>query len=176
MLQHHNFQTPPAKPDPKLAPADSKEVPSLPVEDARLAFAPHVPPPIRRDYPAKVRVEMDTNIAIIPLTRQHKYKAWTFNGHVPGPFIRARQGDTLEVAFTNRDEDGIAHNIFFHAVTGPGGGSQVLFAEQDERRVGRFKLLYPGLYIYHCAAAPIPMHIANGMYGLVLVESADPER
>uniref|UniRef100_A0A914YTK3 Nitrite reductase n=1 Tax=Panagrolaimus superbus TaxID=310955 RepID=A0A914YTK3_9BILA len=91
---------------------------------------------------------MDTQLINIPLTRQHKYRAWLFNKGCPGPFIRARVGDILEVEFTNKDEDGVAHNIDLHCVTGPGGG----------------------LYIYHCAAAPIPMHIANGMYGLVLVE------
>uniref|UniRef100_A0A914PFJ7 Copper-containing nitrite reductase n=1 Tax=Panagrolaimus davidi TaxID=227884 RepID=A0A914PFJ7_9BILA len=140
-----------------------KEAPELPCENAIITLAPNVPPPLKRNYPARVRVKMDTQTANIPLTRQHKYRAWLFNKGCPGPFIRARVGDILEVEFTNKDEDGIAHNIDFHCVTGPGG-------ENNQTKVGSFKLLYPGLYQYHCAAAPIPMHIANGMYGLVLVE------
>lgn len=64
----------------------------------------------------------------------------------------------------------MAHNIDFHAVTGPGGGSELLLTELEETKTATFKLLYPGLFIYHCAAAPVPVHIANGMYGLVLVE------
>jgi hypothetical protein len=99
-----------------------------------------------------------------------KYPFWTFNGQVPGPFIRCRVGDVLEVRHTNKSESGIGHNIDFHAVIGPGGGAPALYAELDETKTGVFKMLYPGLFIYHCAAAPVPMHIANGMYGLILVE------
>uniref|UniRef100_A0A915D5E1 Copper-containing nitrite reductase n=1 Tax=Ditylenchus dipsaci TaxID=166011 RepID=A0A915D5E1_9BILA len=147
----------------------------IPVNDLRIersliVSAPHVPPPIQRDYPVRLHVKMNTTAALLPLTRQYKYQMWTFNDCVPGPFIRARVGDVLEIEFTNKDEQGIAHNIDFHAATGPGGGSPLLNTEKDETATGRFRLLYPGLYIYHCAAAPIPMHIANGMYGLVLVE------
>ncbi|KAH7716463.1 hypothetical protein AAVH_16102 [Aphelenchoides avenae] len=145
----------------------------LPVEVQEIVHAPNVPPPITRDHPARVRVDLDTSVQSLPLSRSHKYRMWTFNGQVPGPLIRAREGDVLEVHFTNKDEDGIAHNIDFHAVTGPGGGSPVLFTEQNETKTAYFRLLYPGLYIYHCAAAPIPMHISNGMYGLVLVEPKD---
>ncbi|KAI1702520.1 multicopper oxidase domain-containing protein [Ditylenchus destructor] len=142
----------------------------LPRELAPIVLAPNVPPPIKRDHPARVHVKMDTSAVWNPVTRQFKYKMWTFNGGVPGPFIRAREGDVLEIEFANKDEDGLAHNIDFHAVTGPGGGAPLLFAEQDETKHGYFRLLYPGLYLYHCAAAPIPQHIANGMYGLILVE------
>ena len=87
-----------------------------------------------------------------------------------GPFIRARVGDVLQINFTNLDESGMAHSIDFHAVCGPGGGSPTTFAEQDETKVGAYLLQKPGLYVYHCAAAPIPVHIHNGMFGLILVE------
>jgi len=76
----------------------------------------------------------------------------------------------LEVRFTNNDRDGIGHNVDFHAVCGPGGGAPVTYAEGGDTKVATFKTLHPGLFIYHCAAAPVPTHIANGMYGLVLVE------
>lgn len=58
---------------------------------------------------------------------------------------------------------GVQHNIDFHAVIGPGGGAPVTYAEQGETKVGVFKMLYPGAFVYHCSAAPVPMHIANGM-------------
>jgi plastocyanin len=74
------------------------------------------------------------------------------------------------VRHTNISSSGIGHNIDFHAVTGPGGGAPALYAEQNETKTGVFRMLYPGLFMYHCAAAPVPMHIANGMYGLLLVE------
>ena len=101
-----------------------------------------------------------------------KYAFWQFNGHVPGPFIRARVGDTLEVHVTNSDDSGMPHNVDLHAVTGPGGGAKVTTVVQGEERIAWFKLLHPGLFIYHCAAPPVMDHIANGMYGLILVEPA----
>ncbi|MBI3088440.1 MAG: nitrite reductase, copper-containing [Candidatus Omnitrophica bacterium] len=142
----------------------------LPVEEARLTFAPEVPPPIARKTPALVKVHLDSSVHETELTAGVTYQFWTFNGHVPGPFIRARVGDTLEVHHTNSDASGMPHNVDFHAVTGPGGGAPVTTVTQGEERVAWFKLLHPGLFIYHCAAPPVMDHIANGMYGLILVE------
>jgi nitrite reductase (NO-forming) len=64
----------------------------------------------------------------------------------------------------------LTHTVDFHAVTGPGGGAGALMTNPGEKSVATFKALNPGLFIYHCAAPPIPAHIANGLYGLVLVE------
>lgn len=145
---------------------------ALPIEEAVLTFAPDVPPPITRTKPAIVRVHLDSNVQATELTTGQTYPFWTFNGHVPGPFIRARVGDTLEIHHTNSDASGMPHNVDFHAVTGPGGGATVTTVTQGEERVAWFKLLHPGLFIYHCAAPPVMDHIANGMYGLILVEPA----
>jgi copper-containing nitrite reductase len=145
----------------------------LPVEDARLTFAPDVPPPVNRKKPAMVRVRLDATVKVMPLDGEKTYAFWTFNDHVPGPFIRARVGDTLEVHVGSRDASGMPHNVDFHAVTGPGGGAPVTTAVEGDERIAWFKLLHPGLFIYHCAAPPVMDHIANGMYGLILVE---PER
>ncbi|KAL5585848.1 hypothetical protein FOVSG1_013540 [Fusarium oxysporum f. sp. vasinfectum] len=78
-----------------------------------------------------------------------------------------------ELTLTNKDTTGNPRNIDCHAFTGPGGGAEVTTAEENETKTGRFRLLYPGLYMYHCAAAPVPAHIANGMYGLMYVQQAD---
>jgi len=144
----------------------------LPVLEAQITYAPEVPPPITRKKPAVVRVHLDSGVDVMPIDGEQRYQYWTFNDHVPGPFIRARVGDTLEVHVTNSDESGMPHNVDFHAVTGPGGGATVTTVVQGEERVAWFKLLSPGLYIYHCAAPPVMDHIANGMYGLILVEPA----
>ncbi|MBI3321462.1 MAG: nitrite reductase, copper-containing [Candidatus Omnitrophica bacterium] len=141
-----------------------------PVVEAQLTFAPEVPPPVARRYPAIVRVRLDSSRRVMPVNGPVTYPFWTFNDHVPGPFIRARVGDTLEVHVTNHDESGMPHNVDFHAVTGPGGGAPVTTVVQGQERVAWFALLHPGLYIYHCAAPPVMDHIANGMYGLILVE------
>jgi copper-containing nitrite reductase len=137
---------------------------------APIAFAPNVPPPITRSGNAVLEVHLETKVTPITLTSGVTYEAWTFNDTVPGPMIRAREGDTLELHLLNTDINGMPHNIDLHAVTGPGGGAAVTLAMQGEEKVATFKLLHPGLYVYHCAAGSVPDHIANGMYGLILVE------
>ena len=151
-------------------PATAKPKRELPVVEAAVTYAPEVPPPITRKKPAIVRVHLDSSVEVMPLGSGYQYEFWTFNGHVPGPFIRARVGDTLEVHVTNSDASGMPHNVDFHAVTGPGGGAPVTTVVEGEERTAWFKLLHPGLFIYHCAAPPVMDHIANGMYGLILVE------
>ncbi|KAH7136287.1 copper-containing nitrite reductase [Dactylonectria macrodidyma] len=146
------------------------EVVNLPREKAILTTAPHVPPVITRDHAALVEVPLVTTTKLAQLTSKFKYEQWTFNGTVPGPFIRVREGDVVELTLTNKDTAGNPHNIDCHAFTGPGGGAAVTTAEENETKTARFKLLYPGLYVYHCAAAPVPVHIANGMYGLLYVQ------
>lgn len=142
-------------------------------EKAFLTYAPEVPPPIARRKPAVLEVHLDSAVRMMELGSGVKYKFWTFNDHVPGPFIRTRVGDTLEVHVTNSDESGMPHNVDFHAVTGPGGGATVTTVAPGEERTVYFKLLHPGLFVYHCAAPPVMDHIANGMYGLIL---AEPEK
>ncbi|KAJ6437248.1 copper-containing nitrite reductase [Purpureocillium lavendulum] len=149
------------------------DVTALPIEHAVLTAAPHVPPPITRTHEALVKVDLTTAPKVVQVTNQHKYEAWTFNGTVPGPFIRARAGDVVELRLTNRDETGNPHNIDSHAFTGPGGGSALTNADEGEAKTARFRLLCPGLYVYHCAAAPVPVHIAKGMFGLMYVQPAD---
>ena len=150
--------------------AFAKHQEKLPVVEAQITYAPEVPMPITRKKPAIVRVHLDSSMKIMPLSGETKYPFWMFNDHVPGPFIRARVGDTLEARVTNSDASGMPHNVDFHAVTGPGGGATVTTVVQGEERVAWFTLLHPGLFIYHCAAPPVMDHIANGMYGLILVE------
>jgi len=152
---------------------DSTEADSLPREQAILTQAPYVPPPIPRDYPVLLQVPLTTSTKLAQLTSQYKYEQWTFNDTVPGPFIRARVGDVVDLEFTNKDITGNPHNIDSHAFTGPGGGAALTTTEENETKSARFKLLTPGLYLYHCAAAPVPVHIANGMYGLIYVQPAE---
>ncbi|OBT41434.1 hypothetical protein VE00_08050 [Pseudogymnoascus sp. WSF 3629] len=152
---------------------EALDISKLPKEQAVLTAAPNVPPPITRDYPVLLQVPMVTSTKEAQLTSQFKYEQWTFNDMVPGPFIRARVGDMVELSLTNKDESGNPHNIDCHAFTGPGGGSALTTAEENQTKTANFKLLCPGLYLYHCAAAPVPVHIANGMYGLIYVQPAE---
>ncbi|CRL29105.1 Nitrite reductase, copper containing [Penicillium camemberti] len=150
-----------------------KDISNLPKERAVLTSAPNVPPSITRNYPVLLDVPLTTSTKVKQLTSQYKYEQWNFNGTVPGPFIRARVGDVVEISLTNRDETGNPHNIDCHAIQGPGGGSALTTAEEGQTKTARFRLHWPGLYVYHCAAAPVPVHIANGMYGLMYVQPAE---
>jgi len=95
---------------------------------------------------------------------------WTFNGTVPGPFIRLREGQVIEMHIKNLPNSTMAHSIDSHAVLGTGGGSVYSQTAPGNESVFQFTAMRPGLFMYHCATAPIPAHIANGMYGLMLVE------
>lgn len=98
---------------------------------------------------------------------------WTFDGRIPGPMIRARVGDTVDFYLKNDAGSTMPHNVDFHAVTGPGGGAVKLDTLPGSESRLKVKLLNPGIYIYHCAFPDVPMHIAHGMYGLIVVEPPD---
>ena len=161
----------PSAPDvaPQTAEADVP-VDQLPVIDAVMTHAPEVPPPVNRDHAALVKVKMETIEKTMKMADGVDYTYWTFNGDVPGQMIRVREGDTVEVEFSNNPNSTVPHNVDFHASTGTGGGAAATFTAPGRTSTFRWKALQSGLYIYHCAVAPVGMHIGNGMYGLVLVE------
>ncbi|MCK3780203.1 copper-containing nitrite reductase [Ensifer sesbaniae] len=127
-------------------------------------------PPIARTEPATVTVKLDTVEVTGKLADGATYHYWTFNKKVPGPFVRARVGDTIQVELANKADSSERHSVDFHAVTGPGGGAVATDAAPGETKGFSFKALKPGLYVYHCAVPMAAHHIANGMYGLILVE------
>lgn len=139
---------------------------------AELTDAPYVPTPVG-DRSAKV-VKVDLEILELEgeLADGVKYIYWTFGGQVPGKFIRTRLGDEIQLTLKNNPQNKLPHNIDLHAVTGTGGGAESSLVAPGHEVTFQFKALNPGLYIYHCATAPVGMHIANGMYGLILVEPA----
>src|SRR4249919_3808939 len=138
--------------------------------EAVLTDPPMVPPPTGRHAPAHVIVELDVVEKEMPISEGVTYTFWTFGGTVPGKFIRIRQGDTVTFHLRNMPDSKMPHNIDLHGVTGPGGGAASSFTAP--RHVSRFtfKALNAGLFVYHCATAPVGMHVGNGMYGLILVE------
>ncbi|MPZ16039.1 MAG: nitrite reductase, copper-containing [Chloroflexi bacterium] len=136
---------------------------------ARLA-QPQVAAPLAPRAPALVAVTIETLEVVGLLDDDVPYAYWTFGGTVPGPMIRVRQGDTVEVTLTNAVDSRVAHSIDLHAVTGPGGGAQVTQVAPGEHATFQFQALNPGIYVYHCATPLVPQHVANGMYGLIIVE------
>ena len=137
---------------------------------AVLTSPPNVPPPVHRKFPAKVIVNLEVIEKEMPISEGVSYTFWTFGGTVPGSFIRVRQGDTVEFHLKNHPSSKMPHNIDLHGVTGPGGGAASSFTAPGHESQFTFKALNEGIYVYHCATAPVGMHIANGMYGLILVE------
>jgi len=142
---------------------------SLPQVTATLTAAPKVPPPVRRS-PARVTVNLETREDKGVLADGVEYVFWNFNGTVPGPMIRVRIGDEIVLRLRNAQTSKQIHSIDLHAVNGPGGGAGLTQVPPGKEAAFRFKALNPGLYVYHCASPHIPTHIANGMYGLILVE------
>jgi nitrite reductase (NO-forming) len=129
-----------------------------------------LPPPIGTRGPQRMKVDLETVEITGKLADGAAYRYWTFNQKVPGPFVRVRVGDTVEVRLKNHDDSAVMHNVDFHAVTGPGGGAKATDAAPGESRGFEFTAIKPGLYVYHCAVPMAAQHIANGMYGLILVE------
>ncbi|GGX17790.1 copper-containing nitrite reductase [Aquimarina muelleri] len=137
---------------------------------AELTSPPNVPKPTGKRKAKNLIVNMEILEKEGEMTDGVKYVYWTFGGTVPGSFIRTKIGDEIEFHLKNHPDNKLPHNIDLHAVTGPGGGATSSFISPGHEAKFSFKVLNPGLYVYHCATAPVGMHIANGMYGLILVE------
>jgi len=131
-----------------------------------------LPSPIGNRGPAVVHVALTSKelIGVLDPAAGTTYRYWTFNGKVPGPFIRVRQGDTVEVTLNNPKDSTMVHSIDFHAVIGPGGGAALLQVPPGQSKTFTFLATTQGLFVYHCGSPMIAQHIANGMYGLILVE------
>src|SRR5664279_3755023 len=129
-----------------------------------------LPPPIGKQDPKTVRLDLFTVEQEGRLAEATTFGYWTFNGKVPGPFVRVRVGDTVDVHLKNSADSNMIHSVDFHAATGPGGGAAALQVDPGAEKSMTFKALVPGLYVYHCATPMVAEHIANGMYGLILVE------
>jgi nitrite reductase (NO-forming) len=140
------------------------------VEQARLAAAPNVPPPIARTSAARVVLNFEIREHTSTLASGVTYTYWSFGDETPGKFIRVREGDMVETHLSNHPDNSLAHNIDFHGATGPGGGGEASFVAPGHSASFTWRALRPGLYLYHCVAPPAGLHIANGMYGLLLVE------
>ena len=129
-----------------------------------------LPPPIAKRDPKTVRIDLLAVEVEGRLAEGTTFGYWTFNGKVPGPFLRVRVGDTIDIHLKNSADSSMIHSVDFHAATGPGGGAAALQVDPGKEKSMTWKALVPGLYVYHCATPMVAEHIANGMYGLILVE------
>lgn len=148
----------------KAAPSATKDVPDIVRDPADL------PPPAAAGEPRTVEIPLETIELEGRLADGTTYTYWTFNGQVPGPFVRVRVGDTVKVTIRNDPDSTMIHSVDFHAATGPGGGAAYLQVDPGTEKMLEFKALAPGIFVYHCATPMVAEHIASGMYGLILVE------
>lgn len=152
------------------APATA-QLEAIPANLPKVAYDPtDIPAPIGNRAPKLVRVELEAVEVEAQLSPGVSYTYFTFGGAVPGPFLRVRVGDTVEVHLKNRAGNTMMHSVDFHAATGHSGGGAVSQAAPGEEKIFRFKATAPGLFVYHCATPLAAQHIANGQYGLILVE------
>ncbi len=129
-----------------------------------------IPEPIGDRGPKKVEYDLIAEELEGQLADGTSYRYWTFNGKVPGPFLRVREGDQVTINLKNKQSSNMIHSIDLHSVTGPGGGAAVTQAAPGKTESFTFEALKPGLYVYHCATPMVAHHITNGMYGMILVE------
>ena len=142
--------------------------------DSIVRLPTDVPDPIGdRDGPVTHEVTLTTTEKVARLADGTSYRFWTFNDRVPGPLLRVRVGDTVDVTLENPADSRMSHSVDFHAATGPGGGAVATQTPPGESTRVSFKALQPGLFVYHCATPMVAHHITNGMYGLILVEPED---
>ncbi len=132
--------------------------------------ADDLPGALKRKTAKTVEIKLEATEVVSDIAAATPFHYWTFNNTVPGPFLRVRVGDTVKLTLHNDKSSSHDHSIDLHAVTGPGGGAALTTVEPGKTKTMQFKALNPGLFIYHCAAGNASTHIANGMYGLILVE------
>ena len=140
-----------------------------PVTAARLP-QPTVAPPVGARAPQTVQVALEAREVTGLLSEGIGYTYWTFGGTVPGPMIRVRQGDTVELTLTNAADNKAAHSIDLQAVNGPGGGGEVTMVAPGQSKTFRFQALTAGVFIYQSGSDPLPQQVSSGMYGLIVVE------
>jgi nitrite reductase (NO-forming) len=160
------------------------ELPLVPDTEVSTSYAPNVPPPSGRTTPAIIEVgfEIVEDVAVIDPASGAQYETWGFRlagddevlTGTPGPMIRARVGDVIRFTLTNPADSAMPHNVDFHAVTGTGGGAADDTVIPGASATIEVRLLYPGLFMYHCAFGDVLEHISRGMYGGVLVDPVEP--
>ena len=130
--------------------------------------------PVGKRGPATLKMHLEAVEleGILDPAKKTTFTYWTYNSKVPGPMLRARVGDTIEVTLANRKDSTVTHNVDLHTVWGQGGGAAATVVAPGESKSFVFKAMNPGLYVYHCATPIIPQHISSGMYGLILIEPA----
>lgn len=135
-----------------------------------LAFAAALPPAAA--HAAVVNVSLTAEHRTVTLMPGTKLQAWTFNGTVPGPVVRAKVGDTIRVTLHNHDHMH-GHSVDFHA-SEVDPMTAMATVKAGATRTIEFTARRAGVFMYHCGAAPVLQHVGMGMYGMVIVDPPAP--
>ena len=159
--------------EPQTTPMESEDTldSAMNTDTDRIAADPRdVPDPVDWNEPQHHEIEMTTTEETAEIEPGVTFDYMTFDGQIPGPMVRVRQGDTVTLTLTNEEGNNMPHNIDFHAVYGPGGGANDTTVAPGESATIEFKAMYPGSFVYHCAVPNMDQHISSGMFGAILVE------
>ncbi|MDF9746649.1 copper-containing nitrite reductase [Natrinema salsiterrestre] len=155
-------------------PAGEEGLPEAKAVDVdRIARDPtDIPAPVDWNEPREHDITIETVRQTAEIEPGVTFEYMTFEGQVPGPMIRVRRGDRVNLTFeVPEDLNAAAHNMDFHAVYGPGGGADATtIAPGDDPTEISFTADYAGVFIYHCAIPNMDQHISSGMFGSILVE------
>lgn len=157
----------------EAAPAERPKVATAPLDKKipRVLGDPtDIPPPIERNTPKAHDLTLEAEEVTAQIEPGVTFNFMTYSGQVPGPMVRVRQGDTINLTFKNPSENSLPHNVDFHAVYGPGGGAVDTMTAPGGTSKITFRAMYPGAFIYHCAIPNLDYHISSGMFGMILVE------
>ncbi|MGH7934884.1 MAG: copper-containing nitrite reductase [Candidatus Binataceae bacterium] len=151
---------------------DSHSIVATPAQPGRgvVADPTRLPPPIKRQHSVHQEVVLEAREVEAEIEPGVKFDYMTYDGQVPGPMIRVRQGDTVTLTLHNNSHSTTWHSIDLHAVYGPGGGAEALTVLPGQSKTATFKTTYPGAFIYHCAVPDMDVHMARGMFGMIVVE------
>lgn len=140
----------------------------------RIAADPtDIPGPVTHSSPKTHEITIETSEPIAEIEDGAQFQFMTFGDQVPGPMIRVRQGDTIILTVKASPDNAMLHNIDLHALYGTGGGSEATYLAPGQSKTIKFKAMYPGSFIYHCAVPRMDYHISSGMYGMIVVEPHD---
>lgn len=125
-------------------------------------------PPLQ---PSPLQLTYRATDATVEIAAGVRYNAWTFEDTVPAPVLHVKQGDTVQ--FTLVNEASAGHSIDFHAARTPWDKNYITIVPGDSLSFD-WTADFPGVYVYHCGTAPVLHHIANGMYGVIVVDPETP--
>lgn len=121
----------------------------------------------------EVTLHIDVTDEAVEIASGVTYQAWPFGGSVPGPTLHVKQGQMVKVVLANKAS--MHHSIDFHSAFTPPNTSfaDIMPGEQIEFT---FEAKVPGTFVYHCGTPPVLLHMANGMYGAIIVDPVDDPR